>query len=547
MGLFYLQRLWQNFTRIYMNSYELRKPQQIIFDKIRQNLAKDNKRILVQASVGFGKTIIANEIIKNAIAKNNSVVFTSHRITLAEQTRDKFIGIEVDFLQGQNKDFNKDYKCLVTTLQTLIKTEIKAPKIIIIDEVHYGYNSKLIQNLFSRFPDAIVIGLSATPVDDNDCILEGFDCVIDDYQTIDLINLGWLVPIKCFAPFNVPISEEENVTDDINRSIVNQYLELGENRKFICFASSKKHCLQLRNVFFEAGVFADIITADTSKLDRDKYLQEFKNGKLKGLISIEILTAGFDEPSLSCVILATKMSAWKKYIQCCGRGLRLFGNSMQESIANGKSDCIILDFCGNIETHNLPDARKDFKTKLKYSKAIDKYLELDVYDKETNLKYENITIEKSIFLKKISNILDLYDGKVYRLESELQSDVNNFLKKTGYFWWRQNSGKALMNGNWVHFASKNGLPDCTVFYKNTSMFFGLELKLPKGTFTKHQKETLPEMDKQKVLYFVCQSVFDVFRAICHIEKNVIDKENFFVVKKTIYNYPEWQMNLKLKI
>ena len=79
------------------------------------------------------------------------------------------------------------------------------------------------------------------------------------------------------------------------------------------------------------------------------------------------------------------------------------------------------------------------------------------------------------------------------------------------------------------------------------MFFGLELKLPKGTFTKHQKETLPEMDKQKVLYFVCQSVFDVFLAICHIEKNVIDKENFFVVKKTIYNYPEWQINLKLKI
>lgn len=526
-------------------SYQLREPQQIIFDKIRQNLALNNKRILVSLATGGGKTAIASEIIKNAIAKNNSVVFTSHRITLAEQTRDKFIGIEVDFLQGNNKSFNSDYKCLVTTLQTLIKTEIKAPKIIIIDEVHYGYNSKLIQNLFSRFPDAIVIGLSATPVDDNDCILEGFDCIIDDYQTIDLINLGWLVPMKCFAPFNVPISEDENVTDDINRSIVNQYLELGENRKFICFASSKIHCEQLFKMFLIYDIPVAIITADTKKTDRDEYLTEFKKGVLKGLISIEILTAGFDEPSLSCVILATKMSAWKKYIQCCGRGLRLFGNSMQESIANGKSDCIILDFCGNIEAHNLPDARKNFKTKLKYSKAIDKHLGLDFYDKETNLKYKNITIEKSIFLKKISNILDLYDGKEYRLESELQEDVNNFLKKTGYFWWRQNSGKAFIDGRWVHFASKNGLPDCTVFYKNTSMFFGLELKLPKGTFTKHQKETLPEMDKQKVLYFVCQSVFDVFRSICHIEKNFIDRENFYLVKKTIYKYPEWQMKLKL--
>ena len=113
--------------------YKLREPQQIVFDKIRQNLSKGNKRILLMASVGFGKTIIANEIIKNAINKNNSVVFTSHRIALAEQSRDKFIGIDVDFLQGSNKDFKQDYKCLITTLQTLIKTEIKTPKIIIID------------------------------------------------------------------------------------------------------------------------------------------------------------------------------------------------------------------------------------------------------------------------------------------------------------------------------------------------------------------------------------------------------------------------------
>jgi len=526
-------------------NYKLRKPQQIIFDKIRQNLSKGNKRILVSAATGFGKTALSYVIIKNAIEKSNTVVFTSHRITLAEQTRDKFEGIETDFLQGNNKSFNQDYKCLVTTLHTLIKTEIKAPKIIIIDEVHYGYNSKLIQNLFTRFPEAVVIGLSATPVDDNDCILDGFDCIIDDYQTTDLINLGWLVPMKCFAPFNVTISDE-NVTDDINRSIVDQYLILGENRKFICFASAKQHCLQLRNVFYESGILTEIITADTLKKDRDKYLLEFKKGHLKGLISIEILTAGFDEPSLSCVILATKMSTWKKYIQCCGRGLRLFGNSLKESIDNGKFDCIILDFCGNIETHNLPDVRKDFKTKLKFSKAIDKHLGLDVYDKEINNKYKNITIEKSIFLKKISNILDLFDGKVYAKESELQEDVNSFLKKTGYFWWRQNSGIAFIDGRWVHFTSKNGLPDCTVFYKNSSMFFGLELKLPKGTFTKYQKETLPEMESKKVLYFVCQSVFDVFRVICHIEKNFIARDNFYLIKKSIYTYPEWQQKLRIR-
>lgn len=526
--------------------YQLREYQNDLYDKIKENLSIGNRKILIVAATGAGKTALSYEIIKNAIAKNNSVVFTSHRIALAQQTKDKFKGLDVDYLQGKNNDFNPDYKCLVTTLQTLITTEIKPPKIIIIDEVHYGYNSKLIQSLFKRFPDSYFIGLSATPVDDNDCVLEGFDAIIDEYQTIDLINLGWLVPFACFAPFTTDTAtaktdnEIENIVnkDDINLSIVNQYQVLGQSRKFIAFASGKQHCLDLKNAFGGQGIITEIITADTSDKLREQYLKDFEIGNIQGLISIEILTAGFDEPSIGCVILATKMGSWKKYIQCAGRGIRLHEN---------KTDCILLDFCGNIELHGLPTERKIFKKRLKFSKAIDRLLKLDVINAAAEKKYNEITIEKSIFLKKISSILDLYDGKLYLKESDLQEDVNSFLKKTGYFWWRQNSGKMFKDGRWIHFTSKHGLPDNTVFYKNTSIFFGLELKLKTGSFTKYQKETLPEMIENKVLFFVCESVFDVFKAICHIEANIIFRDNFYLVKNSINEMPEWQNKLREKI
>lgn len=538
-------------------SYNLRPPQQIIFDKIRESLVRKNKKILVACPTGFGKTALAYCIIESANKIGNSVLFTSHRIDLAKQTKNKFEGLNPCYLQGKNNDFKEDYKCLVATLQTLQKHEIKPPKIVIIDEVHYAYESKLVQDLFKRFPNAIFICLTATPTDNAGYLLDGFDCLIADYQTKDLIDLGWLVPMQCYAPMVIDLSEvkkkgqdfdsedlEKTINkEDINLSIYENYKKYANGRKFIIFASNKKHCESLKKVFTDS----EIISADVPEKKREQILSDFKGGKIKGLISIEILTAGFDEESLSCVIFATATRQWKKYIQCVGRGLRLFGQSIKESIANGKSDCIVLDFGGNIARHNLPEVKKEFELKPKFSRIIDRQLGINLDVEESLKAFKEISEEKQVYLKKISSLLDLYDGKVYKLESDLQEDVNNFLKKTIFYGWRQNSGKMFKEGRWVHFASKDGLPDNAVFYKNSSIYFGLELKLPIGRLTDHQRITLPEFQKANILFFICESVLDVFMAICHIEENIIDNEDFVVLNKKIYNYPKWQVELRDKL
>lgn len=537
--------------------FKLHPHQQIIFDKLKYNLSIGNNRILLAACTGLGKSVIAHEIIKSANDKGNSVLFTSHRIDLAKQTKKVFKDLNPDYLQGRNNDFNEDFLCLVATLQTLQKHTIKPPKVIIIDEVHYAYESKLVQDLFIKYPKAIFIGLSATPVDNNDCLLDNFDCVIDDYQTEDLIKLGFLVPFKCYAPITIDVSQvkksmndfdsndlEATINkDDVNQSIVDNYKIYALNRKFIVFASNKKHCISLNDKFKENGISTEIITADVSEKKREQILFDFKNGIIQGLISIEILTAGFDEQSLSCVIFATATMQWKKYIQCAGRGIRLFGNSFSESVANGKSDCVLLDFFGNIARHDLPNKRKMFKQKTRFSKIIDRQLGIE----ETSRIFKEVTVEKQVYLKKIGSLLDLYDGKVYRLESDLQDDVNNYLKKTAFYGWRQNSGKMFKEGRWIHFSSKNGLPDNTVFYKNSSIFFGLELKLRSGSLTAYQKQTLPEFIANNVLFFICESVYDVYLSILHIENNIIDNDNYVILDKNIYNLPEWQVNLRTKL
>jgi len=543
--------------------YELREPQNIVLSKIKQNAKAGHKKILVSAPTGFGKTILSYQICKDALSKNSRVLFTSHRIGLAEQSRDKFSTLNPSFLQGDSKGYIEDYGLLVATLQTLINTEIKEPKIIIIDECHYGYETNYIQDLFKRWQDAIFIGLSATPTDDKNFLLDGFDAIIDDYQTADLIELGWLVPFQIFCPVsidtsNIKVSQTTNdyqekslsealVFQNINVSIVENYIKLGEDRKFICFALNTGHCHSLQEEFAKQNIKVDLITASASPKKRIEIFERYKNGITKGIISIEILTAGFDDPTVKCVILACPTKAWKKYIQCCGRGIRLLGNDLNESIANGKSDCILLDCCGCVEEHGLPTDRKELVFGRKISRVIDREMSLDTSNELRQNINNYVTEEKQIFLKRIGSLLDLYDGKIYQKEAELQEDVNSFLDKTGYFYWRQNSGKAYIENRWVHFASKSGLPDNAIYYKNTSFYFGCELKMKYGKLTDKQKETLPEMIQNNVLFFICESVYDVYKAIEHVENNILFSEDGYLIKNSIYDLPQRQIELRTKL
>lgn len=543
--------------------YELREPQTIVYDKIRQHAKEGRRKILVSAPTGFGKTILSYQICKDAIAKNNRILFTSHRIGLAEQSRDKFESLSPSYLQGDSDGYIEDYKLLVATLQTLVNTEIQAPKVVIIDEVHYAYDSNYIQSLFTKWPKAIFVGLSATPTDDKNYLLDGFDAIIEDYQAPDLIELGWLVPFKIYSNVKINTTDikvskttgdyqeksinEEIVKQDINHSIVLEYLSKGENRKFICFGASKEHCYDLQKEFLLEGIETDVITASTTPKQRKIIFDRYANGISQGLISIEILTAGFDDPTVKCVILACPTKAWKKYIQCCGRGIRLLGQTIEESIANGKSDCILLDCCGCIEEHGLPTDRKELVFGKKISRVIDREMNLDTSNELRQNINNFVTEEKQIFLKRIGSLLDIYDGKIYKKESELQEDVNNFLDKTGYFYWRQNSGKMFKDGRWIHFASKSGLPDNTLFYKNTSFFFGIELKMKYGKLTDGQQKTLPEMNSKKVLFFICESVYDVYKSIEHVENNIDFSDDGYSVKNSIYELPEKQIEYRNKL
>ena len=541
--------------------YKLRDHQTVVYSEIRKSISNGKRKILVHAPVGFGKTVLAFEIAKNAIEKGNSVLMTTHRIQLNQQTYNKFKMLKPSYLQGNSKLFDKDNLLQIATLQTLQNRKINDPKVIIIDEVHYSFESNLVQSLFSRFQDAIFIGLSATPLTDEGYLLDGFDCIVDNYDLSDLIDLGFLVDFDYYCEVTPDVSnvkikgndydelelEPVLIKHDFNRSIVDNYIKHGNDKKFLCFALNKKHCEELYFAFKARKIDVGIITAETPEKEREQLLLQHKQGNIKGIINIEILTTGYDDGSIGCLVFATPTKSYRKFIQMAGRGCRLNGNSIGESILNGKERCIFIDCAGLIMEHDLPTKKRKFEFKKTISNVIDKHLGIND-DNEKRIGVKNtMTEEKRIFLKKIGSILDLYDGKVYTKESDLQDDVNNFLSKTNYFWYRQNSGKMYKDGRWVHFASKSGLPDNSVYYRDTSFYFGLELKLKHGKLTQHQKETLPEMISKNVLFFICESVFDVYRTILHVEEHISVNEENIIVNRKIFNVPEWQVDHRNKL
>ena len=131
----------------------LRDYQQEIFSQLSGFATQGKKNLLVRAPTGAGKTIIAAEIIKRANAKGNRVLFVTHRLVLARQSLDTFrsFGIDCGLLGGGERS---DAPCVVAMLQTIGRedsdVDISGFSVILIDEVHYGWDSAMIGRVLAK-------------------------------------------------------------------------------------------------------------------------------------------------------------------------------------------------------------------------------------------------------------------------------------------------------------------------------------------------------------------------------------------------------------
>ena len=525
---------------------KLRNYQEAIVNSLRRKLRNNNK-VIVYAPTGAGKTIISKWVISQIIGKGQTCLFTTPRIKLATQTRVKF-GFGNLILGAKTKDFNS--LCTIASVQSLYSRKIKKDfKYIFIDECHFAHGSKYLQYIFDNYPNSKIIGLSATPIDENGYLLSGYDDIVKVIDVSDLIADGFLTDVEVYTSKKQPDLKGVEVTNgDYNQTqaskivreseiLTNTFQEwqrLAHDKKTIVFATDIKHAEALNDKFNSLSIPSGAVHSKMSESDIERTYERFNKDNIQILINVDMATFGFDEPSIECMLFARPIKSMRLYKQMVGRGIRTF---------EGKETCLMIDCANVVYDNGYPTEELVFKKKPIVNKSVDKILKIE-RDIDGTVKNQTLTKERVEYLEKIGKLVDLYAGKVYKSEQALVEDCRKILDRGGFYSWRQNSGKAFIEKRWVHFSTKNGVPDITVMYNY--VYIGLELKLPKGKLTKHQKVTLPEFGINKVQFFIIESVIDLFECLESIKDNIIETQEGVLIKKEFFILSEQQQKYRLK-
>ena len=151
---------------------ELRSYQQEVIAEFESQIGIGVRRIIVVAPTGSGKTIIASEIIRRGVAAYKNVLFVAHRNELLTQARDKLKAFEIYagiIKAGRDKDARPQALVQIAGIQTLHARAVRAKSmelpqadIVFIDEAHH-VRAQTYQTIIEAYPNAIIIGLTATP------------------------------------------------------------------------------------------------------------------------------------------------------------------------------------------------------------------------------------------------------------------------------------------------------------------------------------------------------------------------------------------------
>lgn len=337
-------------------------------------LLRKHKRILIQIPTGGGKTVVASYMMKSATERDMAAFFLCHRDFLVDQTSKTFTRAEIDHsFVAAGRWFNPWAAAHIGMVQTVKQrlAKINKPKFIIWDEAHH-IGAASWAAIMEAWPDAIHIGLSATPVRlDGKGLDRHFQAMVIGPSVRELIELGALCDYKAFAPSapdltavatkmgDYKIDDIEQIMDRsvIIGDMVQQYRQKAAGMLGVYFCATIKHSQHTAEMFNAAGIPAKHLDGSHSTFERMQAAQAFANRELMVLTNVDLFGEGYDlaaqagrDVSIEMVGLARPTQSEGLFLQQVGRSLRPEENKM----------AVILDHAGNIARHGLPDDDREW-------------------------------------------------------------------------------------------------------------------------------------------------------------------------------------------
>ena len=362
---------------------QLRDYQRASIDALYQYFRMHKGAPCIVIPTGGGKTPVMSSICGDAVRWGRRVLVIAHVKELLQQTADKLTTMHPDldygiYSAGLNSR-DTEHSVIIGGIQSIYKraSELGCFDLIMIDEAHMippsgdGMYRTFLDHALAMNPKCRVAGLTATPYRLSSGMICAEGNILTDvcYEVgiLDLIDGGYLSPLVSKAGIakarmdtsklhiragefiESEMAEQMDTEDMVKAACANiKHMTEGRN-KVLVFCSGVAHGkhvaeeLRKRDNYKDEGVRE--VYGDT--LFRAEQIQEFTEDPLvKYMVNCNVLTTGFDCPHIDCVVLLRATVSPGLYYQMCGRGFR---------IADGKDDCLVLDYGDNVMRHGPVD------------------------------------------------------------------------------------------------------------------------------------------------------------------------------------------------
>lgn len=344
----------------------IRPHQQKALDLLRQSIGHGKRRVVLQLPTGAGKTYVASQIAKGALAKGKRVCFTVPLISLVDQTIAAFEAEGIDHIgviQSTHHRTDGGAPVQIASMQTMTRRGVPDVDLVIVDECHQQFD--LLPKWMRLDPKRIFIGLTATPW------ARGMGDIWDDLvrpvTMQELIDAGYLSPFRVFAPSHPDLSGVKTIAGDYHEGqladvmgetvliadVVDTWLQRARGLPTLIFAVNLAHAEKIQQAFADRGIAFGYCHAKIDIPERQHLFNQMERGEIAGIVNVGTLTTGVDA-DVRCIVLARPTKSEMLFVQMIGRGLRT---------ADGKDHCLILD-------HSDNHARLGFVTSISHEKLL---------------------------------------------------------------------------------------------------------------------------------------------------------------------------------